>query len=191
MTTKPKLMTADELLAMPRGDGKKYELIRGVLVEKMPTGRPHAVVVTLIAIVLGSFILSRNLGEVHTGDPGYLLEVGPDTVRAPDIAWIAPGRIPEDATGYTNLAPDLAVEVKSSSNSNPELRRKAEMWLSFGVRQVWGWPTRSILPLPGTLPARNRSFWRRMTPLTAATCSPALPRRFGACSAGRSKAGTD
>ena len=40
MTTKPKLMTADELLAMPRGDGKKYELIRGVLVEKVTTGRP-------------------------------------------------------------------------------------------------------------------------------------------------------
>ena len=137
MTTKPKLMTADELLAMPGDDGKRYELIRGVLVEKMPAGRPHAVVVTLIAIVLGSFVLSRDLGEVHTGDPGYLLEVGPDTVRAPDIAWIAPGRIPEGATGYTNLAPDLAVEVKSSSNSNPEMRRKAEMWLSFGTRQVW------------------------------------------------------
>ena len=137
MTTKPKLMTADELLAMPRGDGKKYELIRGVLVEKVPTGRPHAVVVTLIAIVLGSFVLSRDLGEVHTGEPGYLLEIGPDTVRAPDVAWIASGRLPDDATGYPNLTPDLVVEVKSPSNSYPELRRKAEMWLSFGVRQVW------------------------------------------------------
>ena len=137
MTTKPKLMTADELLAMPRGDGRKYELVRGVLVEKMPTGRPHAIVVTLIAIVLGSFVLSRDLGEVHTGEPGYLLEIGPDTVRAADIAWIAPGRLLDDATGYPNLAPDLAVEVKSLSNSCPELRRKAEMWLSFGTRLVW------------------------------------------------------
>ena len=137
MTTKPKLMTADELLAMPRGDGGKYELIRGALVERMPTGRPHAVVVTLIAIVLGSFILSRNLGEVHTGEPGYLLEIGPDTVRAPEVAWIAPGRLPEGTVGYPNLAPDLAVEVKSPGNSYPEMQRKAEMWLSFGARQVW------------------------------------------------------
>ena len=137
MTTKPKLMTAGELLAMPRRDGRKYELIRGVLVEKMPTGRPHAVVVTLIAMVLGSFVLSRNLGEVHTGEPGYLLEIGPDTVRAADVAWIASGRLPEEAAGYPNLAPDLAVEVKSPSNSYPELHRKAEMWLSFGARQVW------------------------------------------------------
>ena len=137
MTTKPKLMTANELLAMPRGYGKKYELIRGALVEKMPTGRPHAIVVTLIAFVLGSFVIPRNYGELHTGEPGYLLEIGPDTVRAPDVAWIAPGRLPEESTGYPNLAPDLAVEVKSPSNSYPELRRKAEMWLSFGVRQVW------------------------------------------------------
>ena len=137
MTTKPQLMTAEELLAMPRGDGRKYELIRGVLVEKVPTGRPHAVVVTLIAIVLGSFVLSRDLGEVHTGEPGYLLEIGPDTVRAPDVAWIASGRVPEGTRGYPNLAPDLAVEVKSPSNSHPEMRRKAEMWLSFGTRQVW------------------------------------------------------
>ena len=137
MTTARKLITADELLTMSQEDGKRYELVRGILVEKVPTGRPHAVVVTLIAIVLGSFVLSRDLGEVHTGEPGYLLEIGPDTVRAPDIAWIASGRLPDDATGYPNLAPDLAVEVKSPSNSHPELRHKAEMWVRFGARQVW------------------------------------------------------
>ena len=87
--------------------------------------------------MLGSFVLARDLGEVHTGEPGYLLEIGPDTVRAPDVAWISAGRIPEGTTGYPNLAPDLAVEVKSPSNSHVEMRRKAEMWLSFGTRQVW------------------------------------------------------
>lgn len=137
MTTEQKLMTADELLAMPRGDSRKYELIRGVLVEKMPTGRPHALVVVMIATVLNLFAGPRNFGEVLAGEPGYLLEIGPDTVRAPDVAWVAPGRVPEGTVGYPNLAPDLAVEVKSPGNSYPEMRRKAEMWLSFGVRQVW------------------------------------------------------
>ena len=131
MTTKQKLMTADELLLMPRGDGRKYELIRGVLVEKMPTGRPHAIIVVMIATVLNIFAGPRNFGEVVAGEPGYLLEIGPDTVRAPDVAWVAPGRVPEGTVGYPNLAPDLAVEVKSPSNSYPEMRRKAEMWLSF------------------------------------------------------------
>lgn len=137
MTTKQKLMTADELLLMPRGDGRKYELIRGVLVEKMPTGRPHAIIVVMIATVLNIFAGPRNFGEVVAGEPGYLLEIGPDTVRAPDVAWVAPGRVPEGTIGYPNLAPDLVVEVKSPSNSYPDMQRKAEMWLGFGVRQVW------------------------------------------------------
>ena len=58
-------------------------------------------------------------------------------MRAPDVAWVAPGRIPEDATGYPGLAPDLAVDVKVPSNSHAALERKAGMWLSYGSRQVW------------------------------------------------------
>ena len=137
MTTVRKLMTADELLLMPRGYGKRYELIRGVLVEKVPTGYPHSIVVAMITTVLNLFIGPINYGAIVSGEPGYLLEIGPDTVRAPDVAWVAPGRIPEGTQGFPNLAPDLAVEVKSPGNSYPELRRKAEMWLNFGVRQVW------------------------------------------------------
>ena len=47
MTTKPKLTTAEELLAMPR-NGDRYELIRGVLVQKMPAGDAHGDVVSKI-----------------------------------------------------------------------------------------------------------------------------------------------
>jgi Uma2 family endonuclease len=57
-------------------------------------------------------------------------------VRAPDIAWFAPGRLPEGIQGYPELAPDLVVEVKSPSNSNPEMAAKAVMWLSYGSQQV-------------------------------------------------------
>lgn len=132
-----KLVTAAELLAMPRGDGKKYELVRGKLIEKTPTGNQKGAAVAMIGTVLSIYAGPRNYGGVRAGDPGYLLEIGPDTVRAPDVAWIAPGRIPPGTQGYPNLAPDLAVEVKSPSNSYPAMRRKAEMWLSFGSRQVW------------------------------------------------------
>ena len=52
MTTKVKLITADELLKMPRGDGRRYELIRGVLVEKMPTGDPHGDAVMRSALLI-------------------------------------------------------------------------------------------------------------------------------------------
>ena len=137
MTTTSKLMTADDLLALPRGYGKRHELIRGVLVEKMGTGRPHAIAVTRTGSILLIYSDANDYGEVHSGEPGYLLDLNPDTVRCPDVAWFAPGRIPPGTQGYPNLAPDLAIEVKSPSNSNPEMAAKAWMWLSYGSQQAW------------------------------------------------------
>ena len=136
MTTKLKFITADELLRMPR-DGNRYELIRGVLVPKMPTGRPHSEAVIRTGSLLTSYSDANDYGTAYAGEPGYRLERDPDTVRAPDIAWFAPGRLPEDIQGYPEIAPDLAIEVKSPSNSNPEMASKAEMWLSYGSQQVW------------------------------------------------------
>ena len=131
-----KLITAEELLLMPR-DGRRYELLRGVLVKKMPTGDPHGDTVPCISHALFSYAAERDYGVVRAGEPGYRLEREPDTVRAPDVAWIAPGRILPGTRGYPELAPDLAVEVKSPGNSNPELAAKAGMWLSYGSREVW------------------------------------------------------
>lgn len=135
--TETRLLTAADLLQLPRGYGKRYELIRGVLVEKMGTGHPHGVVVNFIAYWITNYILPIGYGVVVTGEPGYLLDLDPDTVRCPDVSWIAPGRVPPGAQGYLNLTPDLAVEVKSPSNSRPEMTAKARMWLSYGSQLVW------------------------------------------------------
>ena len=137
MTIERKLITADELLLMP-DEGRRYELIRGVLVELMPAGIPHGIVLIRIAHLLFAWVEAHgNYGVVLGGDVGFWLERDPDTVRAPDVAWIAPGRLPDDAQGFGSLAPDLAVEVKSPSNSRRELAEKASMWLNFGSREVW------------------------------------------------------
>jgi Uma2 family endonuclease len=136
MTTKQKFITAEELLLMPR-DGNRYELARGVLVQKMPTGDLHRVTVSRIDAALSIWSDENDYGSVGAGEPGYRLDRDPDTVRAPDVVWIAPGRIPEGTQGYPELAPDLAVEVKSPGNSNPEMAAKAAMWLSYGSREVW------------------------------------------------------
>ena len=128
-------MTADELLRLPRGV-KRYELIRGVLVEHPLTGDLAGGVVSLVGYVLGQYVESTGYGGVRLGQPGYLLERNPDTVRAAYATWIAPARVPEGTQGYPELAPDLAVEVKSPSNSNPEMAAKAYMWLSYGSRMA-------------------------------------------------------
>ena len=131
------LITAEQLLRLPRGKGTRCELIRGVLIEKMPTGDAHRDTTVLTAYHLTQYTFDTEHGVTRTGEPGFRLETEPDTVRAPDVAWIAPGRIPEGTQGYPELAPDLAVEVKSPSNSNPEMYEKASMWLAYGTRQVW------------------------------------------------------
>ena len=133
VTTATGLVTADELLAMPR-NGERYELVRGRLVAKAPTGDLNAVVVKWIAFALTEYEVATGYGVVVSGEPGYRLEIAPDTVRAPDVAWIAPGRIAPGTQGYPQLAPDLVVEVQSPRQN---LRGKALMWLHYGCREVW------------------------------------------------------
>ena len=135
MATMLKLMTAEELLLLP-DDGMQRELIRGVLTEEMPPGYEHGAVENRIGRLLGNFVEDNDLGEVLSGDSGFILERGPDTVRGPDVAWVARGRVEGRLTGYAELAPDLVVEVRSPGDSRRHMAERAMMWLSHGVRMV-------------------------------------------------------
>ena len=139
-TAPPRLITADEFLEMDKVPGKRYELIRGVLTEKeVPTGDPHGETVSFSHGNLFLHYMATGYGDLRVGEAGYRLERDPDTVRAPDIAWFAPGRIPPGTTGFPELTPDLCIEVASPSNARRDrlLSDKAQMWLSFGTREVW------------------------------------------------------
>ena len=130
------LMTADELFRL--GDGVRGELIRGVLCEMGPPGTEHARVAARLSGELYIFLKSHRLGEVFN-EMGVWTERDPDTVREPDVAFFSAERFPPGAriTGYSEVAPDLAVEVRSPNDTRPEVRAKAEMWLSHGVRLCW------------------------------------------------------
>ena len=134
MTTQTRLITADELLLMPE-DGYRYELIRGVLIRKMPPGDRHGDTAAWTAVEFGTYVRANNHGAVRA-EIGYRLESGPDTVRAPDVSWIAPENVREPIPGYPDGAPDLAVEVKSPNDSRPEMFAKAQMWIGYGTRIV-------------------------------------------------------
>ena len=73
------------------------------------------------------------------GDPGFILARDPDTVLAPDIAFIRRERIPEvplrDA--FWPGPPDLAVEVISFNETATDLHEKALAWLEAGTSEVW------------------------------------------------------
>ncbi|MDE2788206.1 MAG: Uma2 family endonuclease [Chloroflexota bacterium] len=136
MTTARKLLTADDLLAMP-DDGKKYELVRGELIEMPPPGFMHGMVIGRIGRRIGNFVEEHSLDFVETFEVGIYTEQDPDTVRAPDYTLTSLARIiaPLPQRGYVfGLIPDLVVEVISPGYSTAAAEARAQMWLDAGVR---------------------------------------------------------
>lgn len=131
-----KLITAEELLAMPRED-YRYELVRGVLTEPLPPHfDSHGKASARFAAALFNYSDGIDFGLV-TGRGGFQLETNPDTVRAPDIGWVAPGHPAQFTDGYATSAPELAVEIKSPDETIADMDEWASMWLHFGTQVVW------------------------------------------------------
>jgi Uma2 family endonuclease len=129
-------VTAEEFLRM--GGDVRQELVRGEVVEMSPGGARHSRIGSFLGHLLWKHVEERDPGRVYTADCGYLLERGPDTVRAPDVSFVRHERLSGiDEAKFLPLAPDLAVEVVSPSDSFREVEERAEMWLSFGARLVW------------------------------------------------------
>ncbi len=138
MRVHKKLFTAAELfnLSIP---GKRLELVKGELFEMAPAGGRHGSVAMTIGVLLGAHVRTNRLGETFAAETGFILRLNPDTVRAPDAAFVAAHRLPEGEvpTGFLELAPDLAVEVLSPSDRPGEVAEKVEDWLRAGTRLVW------------------------------------------------------
>ena len=137
MSVQSKVMTADELMRLPR-DGQRHELVRGELRSMPPAGFEHGDVTNIIGSSLGPYARERGLGRAVTGDVGFRLTTNPDTVRAPDVAFVrherilAAGRV----TGYWQGAPDLVVEVISPNDLYWEVEEKVAEGLAHGARLV-------------------------------------------------------
>jgi Uma2 family endonuclease len=137
MTVDQKLMTADELMAMP-DDGMRHELVRGELRTMPPGGWEHGQESSRLDRSLGNYVEAHDLGEVATNEPGFLLTTNPDTVRAPDVAFLQRERLPIGVArrGYFRGAPDLAIEVISPNDLYDEVDEKVAEWLEHGTRMV-------------------------------------------------------
>lgn len=135
MTTAKKLLTADDLMSMP-DDGKRYELVRGELIAMPPTSHNPGRVAARFGRRIGNFAEERDLGHDVAADTGIHIEHNPDTVRAPDYAFISYERAaqPPPLRGFAEVVPDLVVEVVSPSDRQPDIDAKTQMWLEVGVR---------------------------------------------------------
>ncbi len=132
------LMTADELWQMPN-DGSRYELVAGELIQMPLSGFLHGTVASNLDRLIGTHTRAYDLGVTCAAETGFRLRQNPDTIRAPDAAFITKERV--IAQGGTEKywpgAPDLAVEVVSPSDRFDEVVEKVQEWLAAGTRLVW------------------------------------------------------
>lgn len=133
----PGTATVNDVVEIEAREKRLFELVDGVLVEK-PTGIRESILALKLGAFLLAFVEPRKLGIVAGADGMVQLRLA--LVRMPDVAFISwarlpGGRVPSEAAPL--IAPDLAVEILSPSNTKREMARKLREYFDAGTRLVW------------------------------------------------------
>ena len=118
----------------------RYELVRGDLLMMSPASPVQGRYSGRLTAALSAYVDDHDLGEVYTAEPGFKLQPEPDVViRAPDVAFVRKDQIPpaDQQSGFWPLAPDLAVEIISPSETATSIQDKVQDYLAAGTRLVW------------------------------------------------------
>lgn len=138
MAVRAPATTAEELWNLP-DDGLRRELVEGELrVMAPPPGAEHGRVAATVAGLLFTHVRHTSGGVTFAAETGFLLARDPDTVRAPDVAFVVAERA--EAVGRTDKywpgAPDFVAEVISPGDTFAEVEAKALGWLEAGTSVV-------------------------------------------------------
>jgi Uma2 family endonuclease len=148
MSTKTRF-TAQDLWKLGTGDMRR-ELVDGEIIEMTPAGGTHGWLMLELGSRLRAYVEAQGGGVVIAGDVGFVLGLpqDPERVRAPDVAFIATGRLPggQLPQGFIPGAPDLAVEILSPNDDPVEVQQKVRDYLEAGSRLVW-----VVAPRPRTV----------------------------------------
>jgi Uma2 family endonuclease len=126
-----------DVLDWHRRTGRLFELVDGVLLEKV-MGYRESVIAGILIRLLGTFIAERGLGVV-AGEAG-MMRLTSGRVRMPDVSFVSWDRFPGrsvPAEPIPELHPDLAIEVLSESNTPEEMEGKRRDYFGSGTRLVW------------------------------------------------------
>lgn len=138
MTVETKPVTAEELLRTP-DDGSRRELVKGEVRTMAPAGGKHGFVAGEIFGELRNYVKANDLGWTFAAETGFKVASDPDTVRAPDAAFVRKERVEaagDDFEGYFPGAPDFVCEVVSPNDRHSDVLEKALDWLHSGCRMV-------------------------------------------------------
>lgn len=133
----PGTATETDVIRIHDREDRLYELVDGILVEKV-RGYYKSYLACVLIEALRGFLRVHNLGIV--AGPDGLMRLFPGLIRIPDVSFVSwarlPGsRLPRDP--IAPFAPDLAVEIFSPSNTRQEMDRKLQDYFTAGVRLVW------------------------------------------------------
>jgi len=135
MSDATRLVTAEELERFP-DDDYRYELADGRLIRMSPAGWEHGRIVARLLFLLTQHVRSGHLDELAT-EVGFTLRSNPDTVRAPDVAFVRRERMPSGRLRRFWIGPpDMAVEVISPDDRPRDICAKVEEYLICGVLAV-------------------------------------------------------
>ena len=114
------------------------ELVDGRVVTQMPPGGTHGEIAGTISSEIRQYVRPLALGRV-TVESGFRLRRDPDTVLAPDVAFVETDRLEEGRLpdGYIDAIPTLVVEVVSPNDRQSEVFQKVGIYLDCGVQRVW------------------------------------------------------
>jgi Uma2 family endonuclease len=129
--------TERHVIAIQRREDRLYELMEGVLVEKVMGYEESSLTCDLI-YYLKHFLNEHDLGNVAGADGA--LRLMPGLVRIPDVSFISWDRLPErriPSKALPDVTPDLAVEILSEGNTPGEMDRKRKDYFFAGTRLVW------------------------------------------------------
>jgi len=130
------LATAESLLE--NHPQQRCELIDGEVRLMSPAGSEHGSIVGRLTVRIGLCVEQGQLGHFFGAETGFIIQRNPDTVRAPDVAFVVADRVTDRLpTQFFPGPPDLAVEVLSPNDTASEVQEKAEAWLNSGCREVW------------------------------------------------------
>jgi Uma2 family endonuclease len=134
----PGTATEEDVLRLEGAPDKRLcELIDGVLVEKA-MGFQESLIAAFLVEYLRAFVKPRKLGVVLSSDG--MMRILPTQIRIPDVSYISwdhlPGRKIPNAQ-VPRLAPDIAIEVLSPSNTKREMERKRADHFIAGTLELW------------------------------------------------------
>ncbi len=133
----PAVHTAADLERLS-AQGFRYELVRGELREGVLSGGLHGSATSRLSYYAGSVIMGGDLGTAFAAGTGFLVGRDPDTVLAPDFAFVATDQLPNPLPeSYVPIVPDIVLETRSPNDTRREVADKVALWLELGVRLVW------------------------------------------------------